>query len=215
MTYDLVIFDCDGVLVDSEPIANRVLLERLQTVGLTLSSAEVMQRFVGRSQKGCLSLAAELVPRGLPDRFAEDWDSALFTALEEEVKPIDGVADLLANLEIPYCVASNSSPERMRISLRATGLLPLFSDRMFSSIDVPNPKPAPDLFVYAARTLGAAPPRCAVVEDTPTGVRAGVAAQMKVFGFVGGEHTTASALRAEGAQTFESMSELAALLTHG
>lgn len=213
MTYDLVIFDCDGVLVNSEPIANRVLAERLRMVGLTLSPDEIMERFIGRSRNGCLSLAAELLSRELPDQFAQDWDSALFAALEREVKPIDGVANLLARLEIPYCVASNSSPERMQISLRASGLLPLFSDRMFSSVDVPSPKPAPDLFLHAAKTLGAAPSRCAVVEDTATGVRAGVAAQMKVFGFVGGEHTSASALMLEGASTFERMSDLAALLS--
>lgn len=213
MTYELVIFDCDGVLIDSEPIANRVLSERLRLIGLTLSPDEVMRKFVGRSRAGCLNLAAELLSRDLPEQFAQEWDFALFAALKSEVRPIDGVVDLLASLDVPYCVASNSSPERMRISLLASGLSPQFAGRMFSSADVPNPKPAPDLLLHAAQALGVAPSRCAVIEDTPTGAKAGVAAQMKVFGYVGGEHSSASALSAEGASTFENMRELAALLS--
>ncbi len=174
--YELVIFDCDGVLIDSEPIANRVLVEQLDAIGLRMSADEVMDKFVGRTRDGCLSLASELLGRNLPGGFAASWDVALFEAPEHEVKAIDGVAELLQQLDVPYCVASNSSPERMRGSLKASGLLRFFEDRMFSAVEVGRPKPAPDLFLHAANSMRAVPSRCAVIEDTPTGVRAGVAA---------------------------------------
>lgn len=215
MTFDLAIFDCDGVLIDSEPIANRVLGERLAAIGISLPLAEVMRRFVGRTRAGCLELAAELSGRALPRGFAEDWDAALFAAFDQELRPIDGIADVLRSLALPYCVASNSSPERMRVSLRAAGLLPFFEGRMFSAAQVANPKPAPDLFQHAARTMGAAPSRCAVIEDTPTGAKAGVAAGMTVFGYAGGAHSNPAALRKEGARVFGTMNELPALLSGG
>lgn len=210
--FDLVIFDCDGVLIDSEPIANRVLTERLALAGLSLSCNEVMQRFVGRTRDGCLALAAELLGGDLPPEFSDDWDTALFEALRRELRPVAGVTDLMQWIAVPYCVASNSSRERMRVSLEASGLLPFFAGRMFSSADVANPKPEPDLFLHAARSMGAAPGRCAVIEDTPTGVRAGVAAGMSVFGYVGGTHSNADALQAEGARIFDDMKTLSTLL---
>jgi HAD superfamily hydrolase (TIGR01509 family) len=213
--FDLIIFDCDGVLVDSEPLANRILSERLAACGLTLSPEEVMRRFLGRTKAGCLELATELLGKPVPDRFVEDWDTALFAALAAEVKVIEGVAELLPNLGIPYCVASNSTPERMHLSLRTTGLLPLFEGRMFTAVEVGRPKPAPDLFLHAALSMGAAPSKCAVIEDTPTGARAGIAAGMTVFGYAGGAHTDVATLECEGAQTFTSMRDLPALLGRG
>lgn len=212
MTCELVIFDCDGVLIDSEPIANRVLAERLEAIGISLPLAEVMRRFVGRTRAGCLELANELSGRELPPGFAEDWDAALFAAFDRELKPIDGVVDLLRGLALPFCVASNSSPERMRASLRAARLSPFFPGRMFSAAEVAKPKPAPDLFQHAAKSLGAVPSRCVVIEDTPTGVRAAVAAGMTVFGYASGAHSDPAALQMEGATVFGDMKELAALL---
>jgi HAD superfamily hydrolase (TIGR01509 family) len=213
--WDLIIFDCDGVLVDSEPIANRVLSEQLAVVGLALPVAEVMRRFVGRTKAGCLELAAEMLRRPLPGSFAADWDEALFAALRSEVRPVEGMAALLAELRVPFCVATNSSPERLRIALDASGLAEFFEGRMFSAAAVPRPKPAPDLFLHAAITLGAAPERCAVIEDTPTGVQAARAAGMAAFGFAGLPHASAAALEANGATVFRTMNELAALLRDG
>ena len=212
MTYELVIFDCDGVLVDSEPIANRVLAGQLASIGISLPLEEVMRKFVGRTRAGCLGLAAELLGRDVPEGFAEDWDAALFDAFERELKAIEGVADLLRGLALPFCVASNSSLDRMRVSLRAADLLQFFEGRMYSAADVAWPKPAPDVFLHAARSLGAAPARCAVIEDTPTGVRAGVAAGMTVFGYGGGGHSNPADLEREGARVFDYMSDLPALL---
>lgn len=211
--FELVIFDCDGVLIDSEPIANRVLTERLALAGLSLSCNEVMQRFIGRTRDGCLALAAELLGGNLPPDFSDRWDTALYEALRREVRPIAGVMELVRQIAMPYCVASNSNRERMRVSLEASGLLPFFAGRMFSSADVANPKPEPDLFVHAARSMGAVPGRCAVIEDTPTGVRAGVAAGMSVFGYVGGAHSNADALQAEGARIFDDMRTLPMLIS--
>lgn len=210
--FDLVIFDCDGVLVDSEPIANRVLTEQLGRVGLSMPEDEVMRRFVGRTRDGCLALATEILGRELPADFAARWDAALFEALRNEVKAIDGVADLVGSLRIPFCVASNGTRERLRLTLEAGGLLPLFEGRVFCAADVVRPKPAPDLFLHAATTMGAAPAKCAVIEDTPTGARAGKAAGMTVFGFAGGTSSTRAALEAEGARVFGEMASLSTLI---
>ena len=210
--FDLVIFDCDGVLVDSEPIANRVLVDQLEGIGLSMPEEEVMRRFVGRTRDGCLALAAELLGRPLPPDFASKWDAALFEALRNEVRAIDGVIELIGNLGIPFCVASNGTRERLRLTLESAGLLPLFEGRIFCAADVARPKPEPDLFLHAAKTMGAAPSRSAVIEDTPTGARAGIAAGMTVFGFAGGTSSSRAALEAEGARVFEAMSTLAPLI---
>jgi HAD superfamily hydrolase (TIGR01509 family) len=212
MRFELVIFDCDGVLVDSEPIANRVLCEQLAAIGLSLAPDEVMRRFVGRTRAGCLELATELLGRALPAGFAGAWDAALFRAFAAELQAIDGVTDVIRELGVPTCVASNSSRERMRVSLQASGLLPFFAGRMFSAVDVERPKPAPDLFLHAAARLGTTPQRCAVIEDTPTGVKAAVAAGMPVFGYAAGAHSSADALAAAGATVFREMRALPALL---
>jgi HAD superfamily hydrolase (TIGR01509 family) len=212
VNYALVIFDCDGVLVDSEPIANRVLSEQLAGVGLRLPAEEVMRRFVGRTRAGCLALAAELLGRELPAGFAAAWDAALFSAFATELQPVRHVKQVIQGLQVPICVASNSSRERMRVSLQASGLLPIFEGRMFSAVDVERPKPAPDLFLHAAAAMGATPSRCAVIEDTPTGVKAAAAAGMAVFGYTAGEHSSAAALAAAGATVFRDMRALPELL---
>jgi len=208
----LVIFDCDGVLIDSEPIANRVLAQQLETIGLPMTVEDVMAQFVGRTRDGCLELAARKLGRELPAGFAARWDAALFDALASEVKAVDGVAELLGRLRVPWCVASNGTPHRMRMSLEAAGLLPLVEGRLFTASEVARPKPAPDLFLYAAAKMGAPPSRCAVIEDTPTGVRAGVAAGMRVLAYAAAAHAQHDALAREGAELFHDMAEVPALL---
>lgn len=210
--FDLVVFDCDGVLVDSEPIANEVLAERLATVGLELSVAEVMDRFVGRTREGCIALAGELLGRPLPAGFAADWDHALYTRLRRELRPVEGVLEVLEGLDRPYCAASNSSRQRLRLGLEAAGLWDRFEGRAFSAEEVARPKPAPDLFLHAAARMATAPGRCVVVEDTPTGVRAGVAAGMTVLGYAAAPHADRAGLEAAGARLFERMADLPGLL---
>ena len=209
---DLVIFDCDGVLIDSEPIANEILSRQLATVGISMSPDEVMRRFVGRSRDTCIAMAGEMRGETLPADFGERWDDAFHEALERDVKPVDGILEVLASLKTPYCVASNGEPEHMERGLRAAGLMPLVAGRLFSARQVAHPKPAPDVYLHAARSMGAVPSRCAVVEDTPTGVKAAIAAGMMVFGYVGGPQSDAATLRELGAKPFHRMAELAALL---
>ena len=208
MRFGLVIFDCDGVLVDSEPLANRILSEQLAGAGLRLPVDEVMRRFVGRTKAGCIAYAEALLGRPLPEDFGDAWDAALYGALAKELRTVQGVEQVLDGLGVPYCVATNSSRERLRIALQATGLLARFEGRMFSAADVPNPKPAPDLFLHAASAMGVAPGRCAVIEDTTTGVRAAVAAGMTALGYCGAPHTDAAALQSVGANLFRRMDDL-------
>jgi HAD superfamily hydrolase (TIGR01509 family) len=212
MGIELVIFDCDGVLVDSEPIANRVLAEQLHKIGVALPVSEVMRRFVGKTREQCLALAAEIRGSELPRSFGADWDAELFDALRKEVKPMAGVPEVLRHLAIPYCVASNGMPDRVRATLDSAGVLRYFGGRIFTSSEVANPKPAPDLFLHAAASMNAAPAACVVIEDTPTGVRAARAAGMRVFGYIGGFASDAAALERNGAVVFDDMSRLPGLL---
>ena len=207
-----MIFDCDGVLIDSEPIANRIFAEQLAQAGLALPVEEVLKTFVGRTRDGCIEMAGRMLGRPLPADFGARWDAALFAALASEVRPVEGIEAVLDALELPWCVASNGEPERMRLALQAAGLLDRVGERLFSAKQVARPKPAPDLFLHAARVMGHLPSTCAVVEDTPTGVKAGVAAGMRVFGYVGAAHADADALEAAGAATFHHMRSLPSLL---
>jgi HAD superfamily hydrolase (TIGR01509 family) len=210
--FGLVIFDCDGVLVDSEPIANRVFAEQLGLHGLPMTVDEVVRRFIGRSRDTCIAMAGEMRGRPFHEGFAAEWDDALHAALEREVKPVAGIPEVLRALRIPYCVASNGEPTHMQVSLTAAGLMPLVEGRLFSAKQVARPKPAPDLFLHAARTMGAEPARCVVVEDTPTGVKAGVTAGMRVFAYAGGAHTDRAEVTKLGATVFEDMRELPRML---
>ena len=213
MSVELVIFDCDGVLVDSEPIANRVFAEQLHKIGIRLPVSEVMRRFVGKTRGQCLALAAQIAGRELPERFGADWDAALFEALRNEARPVAGIPEVLKELRIPCCVASNGMPDRVRLTLASAGLLPHFEGRVFTSSEVANPKPAPDLFLHAAASMMAPAAACIVIEDTPTGVRAARAAGMRVFAYIGGSAPGALTLEHSGATAvFADMRRLPALL---
>jgi HAD superfamily hydrolase (TIGR01509 family) len=181
--FELVIFDCDGVLVDSERITNQIFCTMLNKLGLSVTLDDMFERFVGHSMPQCIALITEMHGAAPPDTFVAELRLRAAEALKEQIRPIPGVAEALKALSIPYCVASSGEHEKIRLTLGATGLLRHFEDRIFSVVDVERPKPAPDVFLLAARRLGTEPSRCAVVEDTPTGVRAGVAAGMHVLGF--------------------------------
>lgn len=207
----LVIFDCDGVLVDSEPISNRVFCAMLNDLGLPITLEDTFSRFVGLSMPQCMEIVAAMLGRVPPADFVQRLQTRTEAELKRDVQPVRGIADVLNGLAHPYCVASSGSHGKIRVTLGATGLLERFEGRIFSAQDVTRAKPAPDLFLHAAATLGHAPSRCLVVEDTPTGVRAGVAAGMRVFGF--STFTPQSRLREAGAhETFPAMNELPALI---
>lgn len=209
--WELVIFDCDGVLVDSEPIANRVFSELLGEVGLPMSFDETVRTFVGRSVATCVAMVEERIGRPVPEGWVDDWRRRTLDAFSHELRAVDGVQGVLDGLTVPFCVASSGEPAKMRFTLGMTGLLPRFEGRMFSAVEVPRGKPAPDLFLHAARRMGAAPARCAVIEDTAVGVQAGAAAGMTVFGYAA--MSAPDALRSAGAaHVFHHMRELPELL---
>jgi HAD superfamily hydrolase (TIGR01509 family) len=211
-SFDLVIFDCDGVLVDSEPITSRVFTEMLNELGLAITVNQVFEQFVGNSLAYCLERVRQLLNRDVPADFADRYQQRAAEALKREIKAVPGIEGVLEAIQVPYCVASNGSMEKMHATLGMTGLLPRFKDRLFSISEVARGKPHPDIFLYAAEKSGASPSACAVIEDTSTGVTAGVAAGMTVFGYCA--NTPAQRLIDAGAHyTFDRMSELPGLLS--
>jgi HAD superfamily hydrolase (TIGR01509 family) len=208
--FGLVIFDCDGVLVDSELITSRVFSAMLDELGIPATVDQVFDKFVGRSMAQCLELIAEMLGREVPADFAHQYHVRTAVALKS-VKTVPGIESALDEIGLPYCVASNGSHEKMQTTLGITGLLPRFQGRLFSVTEVARGKPSPDVFLYAAAQSGVVPYACAVVEDTPTGVTAGVAAGMTVYGYCA--HTPVRRLIEAGAHhTFERMSDLPGVL---
>lgn len=208
---ELVIFDCDGVLVDSEPIANRVLADMLGELGLHLTQTQIFEHFVGYSIPDCLKVIERMLGRAPPASFPSDLQARTFEAFRSGLTAMAGIEHALDHLGAPYCVASSGDHEKMRMTLGLTGLLPRLDGRLFSVTQVAHGKPAPDIYLLAASELGAAPAECVVIEDAPPGVRAGVAAGMIVFGF--SAHTPAERLRDLGAHlTFTDMRTLPQLL---
>ncbi|MER7921346.1 MULTISPECIES: HAD family hydrolase [unclassified Streptomyces] len=213
MRYDLIIFDNDGVLVDSEPISNRHLAAYLTELGIETSYEDSLRDYMGSAMHRVHDLVLEHTGRRLPADFDDVFHARVFAAFERELGPVPGAAEILEKLAadgVPYCVASSGSHERIRVGHRVTGLDRWFQEeRIFSSQDVGKGKPAPDLFLYAAERMGVAPERCAVVEDSPLGVQAAVAAGMDVYGFT----AMTPAERLTGAtQLCASMGELPDLL---
>jgi len=213
MRYDLVIFDNDGVLVDSEPLSNTLLAAYLTELGHPTSYEDSLRDYMGAAMHRVHDLVRERSGQRLPGDFDDVFHARVFAAFERELEPVAGVIDVLEKLAadgVPYCVASSGSHERIRVGHRKTGLDRWFDDgRIFSSQDVGRGKPAPDLFLYAAERMGIPPEKCVVVEDSPLGVRAAVAAGMDVYGFT----AMTPAARLTGAtQLFADMGELADLL---
>lgn len=211
MPAELVIFDCDGVLVDSEPIAVAIDVQILAHYGLAVSEAEIVERFVGRSQPAMTEFIEARLGRALPVGWHEQFAPMFEGAFEAELQPVDGIEDALARIEMRTCVASSSNPRELERKLRIVGLHDRFAGRIFSAVEVANGKPAPDLFLHAARRIGFEPAGCVVVEDSRHGVAAARAAGMHVFAYAGGV-TPADALRGPGTTVFEDMRELPELL---
>ncbi|KAA0935737.1 HAD family hydrolase [Streptomyces apricus] len=213
MRYDLVIFDNDGVLVDSEPISNTLLAAYLTELGHPTSYEDSLRDYMGAAMHRVHDLVEERTGERLPADFDEVFHGRVFAAFERELQPVPGASEVLEKLVadgVPYCVASSGSHERIRVGHRTTGLDQWFDDaRIFSSQDVGRGKPAPDLFLYAAERMGVAPDRCVVVEDSPLGVQAARAAGMDVYGFT----AMTPAERLAGADgLFSEMGELLGLL---
>ena len=212
---DLVIFDCDGVLVDTESIANQRLAEILGEHGLAITMAQSRKRFMGRTMKSVADLVRAEDGIELGDDFPDRWMAGLPALFAGGVEAIPHVREAILALKAagtPYCVASSAKVEKMHLTLGASGLLPLLGDVLFSAWMVERGKPAPDLFLHAARTMGHAPEGCAVIEDSVAGVVAGRAAGMRVLGYAADPLTDAEGLAEAGAVVFDDMRALPALL---
>ncbi len=199
---ELIIFDCDGVLVDSEIIACRVLSRELNALGLPLTPKDCLDAFTGITMAAVMTRIEEMLGRPPPDDFEDTLQRKDFEAFKTELRPVPGVKAMLPRLTVPRCIASSGAVAKMRLTLTTTGLLSSFEPHLFSAQMVEHGKPAPDLFLYAAERMGAEPSRCVVIEDSAAGIQAGLAAGMRVLGFAGGSHASdayAAMLRASGA----------------
>jgi HAD superfamily hydrolase (TIGR01509 family) len=185
---DLVIFDCDGVLVDSEVISCRAHAQTLTRHGYPITEEQVLHRFLGVSEREAREAIERETGRKLPGDFEEQIKVATLKFYAGDLKAIAGVADAIAAIDLPKCVASSGVPEKIRHGLECAGLYEQLSPHIFSAVQVRRGKPAPDLFLYAAKEMGAAPERCLVIEDSVPGVTGAVAAGMTVLGFHGGSH---------------------------
>lgn len=217
MRFELVIFDCDGVLIDSEVISARMLIATLENYGVSVDMAYVAHHFLGRSYPTVLKQIREEFGIVLPPSFEDDYRASLLAAFDADLQPMAGISEVLDGLKLPRCVATSSSPLRAERSLKKTGLWDRFSPDIFTASLVSRGKPAPDLFFFAAEKMGVLPEKCLVIEDSLNGVLAAKAAGMTVWRFTGGSHINQS--DREGAttqladQAFDRFADFSALLT--
>ncbi|MBN1587800.1 MAG: HAD family hydrolase [Candidatus Omnitrophica bacterium] len=213
MSWECVIFDCDGVLVDSEPVANRILAEFLTDLGLPTTTEESIALYMGRSSQDIRDMALKSLGRPLPEHFFEEFNEKLLKVLAQETHAVPGITEVLDHIPYPVCVASSGTHAKMELTLGNAGLLERFKGRIYSATEVPRGKPYPDLFLHAAEQMKAQPSRCVVVEDSAPGVQAGIAAGMKVLGYT--RLAEEALLQQAGALTFADMANLPGLLSHG
>jgi HAD superfamily hydrolase (TIGR01509 family) len=212
----LVIFDCDGVLVDSEPLANATLSRLLNAQGIDWSVTETMRRLMGLSLKSCVEICEAEIGRKLPDDFGETLQAATYQSFREApLQAVAGVKPAILALQqagLDTCVASSGAPEKMRFTLGLTGLWDLFGGRIFSASQVPRGKPFPDLFLHAALSMNVQPFDCVVVEDSVPGVQGARAAGMRALAYAGAPHAHRAELQAAGGVLFDDMRELPGLV---
>ena len=210
--FDGVIFDCDGVLVDSEKIGVHIDRRVLAEVGLDFTIEEVVGHFMGKSDKHFVETVESMLGKPVPENWLDEISKQYQQAFENELTPVPGIVEALGKLELAHCVASSGTHEKMRFTLGKTGLLNRFQNKLFSATEVERGKPHPDLFLYAASQMGWAPERCAVVEDSQAGVQAGLAAGMKVVAYAGG-FLNHDDVEHENLVVIQHMSELPRLLS--
>ncbi len=213
----LIIFDCDGVLVDSEPLANASFSRALKAEGLDWSIEETMRRLMGRSLKSCVEIAEAELGRKLPDDFVEKMQAVTYDSFRAApLKAVPGVREAIVAVQqagLDTCVASSGSVDKMRFTLGLTGLWDLFGGRVFSASQVSRGKPFPDLFLHAALALDIQPYECVVIEDSVPGVQAARSAGMKAFAYAGAPHADRVALSMAGGFLFDDMAQLPGLVT--
>jgi HAD superfamily hydrolase (TIGR01509 family) len=214
---ELVIFDCDGVLVDSEVLALARVGAALERLGVKFSEAQIRELFLGVSEQSMLGIAERALGSPLPPDFQSELANDVLTDFERELKGVEGIAELIGRLDARVCVASSSTTERIRASLRIVGYANLFEPHVFSASEVARGKPEPDLFLHAARCMSASAADCLVIEDSVHGVTAARRAEMVVFGFTGAAHAKgaeygARLMAAGAAVVFDEMGELPELV---
>ena len=207
---DLVIFDCDGVLVDSEPISNRVLADLLTEIGLPTTLEQSLRLFLGKSWKDNFLIIQERLGRTPPQELYEIYTNRMYQAFEAELKPIPGIESALDQISLKTCVAASGPHMKIRKTLGVTGLLPRFENHIFSADDVENGKPAPDLFLYACEKMGSKSSSSVVVEDALPGVKSAVSAGMTVLAYT--PSGDVNDLKKHGVATFEDMLQLPNIL---
>lgn len=205
-----IIFDCDGVLVDTEKIGNGVLLEMAAEHGFEMKIEDAYRNFNGRKLKDCFKYIEENIAKKLPETFETEFRQRSFSAFKTQVKPMEGIVSFIEKLTIPYCVASSGPVEKICLNLAVAGLLDKFENKIFSSYQIGSWKPEPGIFLHAAKEMGFDVKDCIVVEDSVAGVRAGIDGGFKVYGFANGYND--SDLENEGAVLFRSYDELASIL---
>lgn len=205
-----IIFDCDGVLVDTEKIGNGILLSMAAEHVFKMELEDAYRNFNGRNLNDCFRHIEEAINQKLPETFESDYRQKSFEAFKTQVKPIEGVVSFIDHLEIPYCVASSGPVDKIRLNLEVAGLLDKFEGKIFSSYEIGSWKPEPGIFLHAAKEMGFEVEDCIVVEDSKAGVIAGIQGGFKVYGFANGYNN--ADLEGEGAILFNTYEELKAVL---
>ncbi|WP_190810821.1 HAD family hydrolase [Flagellimonas sp. S3867] len=210
MKYKCVIFDCDGVLVDSETISASVLVKMANKLGAKMSIGSVLEKFAGKSLRTCLGYVEDRINHKLPEGFEQEFRKRTFEEFSAGLKPIDGIHNLLEKITVPYCVASSGPLEKIRHNLRLTNLIEKFDGRIFSSYEIGSWKPDPGIFLHAAGKMGFNVEHCAVIEDSLAGIKAARKGGFDVFGFVTNDNM--EIFQQEGAVVFSEMNKLVRLL---
>ena len=204
--YKCIIFDCDGVLIDSESIAIGVLVDMANDLGGNMEKHESIINLKGKSLNLCMQLISKRINRPLPDTFESDYRTNTFKAFKEQIQPIDGIKKVLENLNLPFCVASSGPENKIRLNLEVTGLLSFFEGNIFSCYAIQKWKPEPDIYLWAAKTMGFKPSECLVIEDSLSGVQGAIKGGFDVYGYT--EHDYKNELKSLSTKTFNSMSKL-------
>lgn len=208
--YKCVIFDCDGVLIDSESIAIGVLVDMANNLGANFNFKESLIALKGKSLNSCMALISETIKKPLPEDFEKQYRANTFETFKKEIQPIKGIKNVLQNIKVPFCVASSGPENKIRLNLEVTELLPFFGNNIFSCYTIQKWKPEPDVFLWAAKTMGFQPKDCLVVEDSVSGVKAALAGGFDVVGYT--EHDYKNELPALATNTIKSMDELLPML---
>ncbi len=208
--YKCIIFDCDGVLVDSEPLGNKVMVDMANELGINIDLDYAYNHFKGKSLKRCILHISELIDIEMPVDFELEYRRRSFEKFKNEIKPVDGILELVNNLKIPFCVASSGPENKIRLNLELTGLLPYFESHIFSCYTIQKWKPDPAVFLWAGETMGFQPSECLVIEDSLIGINAALAGGFDVFGFTA--HDYNDELPEKATKTFSEMLMLPKLI---